>query len=167
MGDPIGTGMEVGAAYIGGRQQRNAYKMEAAQLETEKKAIEANAAIAQEERLRELKTVLATQNAVFAMGGQTAGVGTASAIQAASISDSNREQRLQNLQTDIAKQSMDFNIWSAKRASKYAMKASMMNFAIDYGSRVHSTGMKFLANYFKNMYGGGGMGGMGGMGGGG
>lgn len=165
MGDPVGTSLELGAAYVGGRQQRNAYKIEAAQLQTEKKAIETNAAIAQEERLRQLKTVLATQNAAFAMAGQTASVGTANAIQASSISEANREQRIQNLQTDIAKQTMDFNIWSAKKASKNAMKVSMTNFALDYGSRVHSTGMKALYNYFKKMYGGGGMGGFGGMGG--
>lgn len=168
MGDPVGTSLELGAAYIGGRQQRNAYKMEAAQLQTEKKAIETNAAIAQEERLRQLKTVLATQNAAFAMAGQTAGVGTADAIQAASISDANREQRIQNLQTDVALKSMDFNIWSAKQASKHAMATSMLNFALDYGSRFHAAHAKGLAEMFKKMYGGGGMGGgFGGMGGGG
>ena len=48
MGDPVGMSLETSAAVLGGRQQRNAYRMEAKQLETEKKAIETNAAIAQD-----------------------------------------------------------------------------------------------------------------------
>ena len=104
------------------------------------------------------------QNAAFAMKGQTGGVGSSEAIQAASISEANREQRVENLQTDLAKKSMDFNIWSAKQAGKHAMSTSMLNLAMDYGSRVHSTGMKFLANMMKKKFTGG-MGGSGGMGG--
>lgn len=132
MGDPVtaaivgGTAV-AGSTYLSGRQQRNAYKMEAAQLETQKKAIKTNAAISQAERLNKLKTIIAAQNAAFAMQGQTAGAGTASAIQAASMSDANREQRVENLQTDIAKTSYDYNIWSAKKASHLAMGTTILN----------------------------------------
>ncbi|MBO7712613.1 MAG: hypothetical protein J6S85_03870 [Methanobrevibacter sp.] len=166
MGDPVGMSLETSAAVLGGRQQRNAYRMEAKQLETEKKAIETNAAIAQDERMRKLKTVLAAQNALFAMGGQSAGVGSASAIQAGSMSDAAREQRIENLQTSIAKTAYAYNIKSAKQAAKQSMNTSMLNFAVDFGSRVHSTGMKFLANMMKKKFTGG-MGGSGGMMGGG
>ena len=162
MGDPVGMTLETSAAALGGRQQRNAYRMEAKQLETEKKAIETNAAISQDERMRKLKTVLAVQNAAFAMKGQTSGVGSAGAIQAASISEANREQRIENLQTDIAKKAIGFDIWSSKQAGKHAMSTSMLNFAMDLGSRSYATGMKFVANMFKKKYGGGGMGGGGG-----
>lgn len=167
MGDPVGMTLEGGAAWMGGRQQRSAYRMEATQLETEKKAIETNAAIVQAERLRKLKTVMAAQNALYAMTGQSAGVGTAGAIQAGSMSDAAREQRIENLQTTVAKQAMEYNIASAKQAGKQAMNTAMLNFAVDFGSRVHSTGMKFLANMMKKKFSGGMMGGSGSMMGGG
>lgn len=142
MGDPVTIGVMAGvggtaiagSTYLSGRQQRNAYKMEAAQLKTQKKAIETNAAIEQAERMRQLKTVLAAQNAAFAMSGQTAGVGSAAAIQAASMSDANREQRISNLQTDVAKTSYDYNIWSAKKASKLAMTTAIINSSLDTAS---------------------------------
>ena len=139
MGDPVTAGVIGGVAiagstYLSGRQQRNAYKMEAAQLQTQKKAIETNAANEQAERMRQLKTVLAAQNAAFAMSGQTAGVGSAAAIQAASMSDANREQRISNLQTDVAKTSYDYNIWSAKKASKLAMTTAIINSSLDTAS---------------------------------
>jgi len=162
MGDPVGTTLEGGAAWLGGRQQRNAFKMEAAQLQTEKKAIETNAAYSQAERMRKLKTILATQNAAFAMTGQTAGVGSAEAIQAASISDANREQRFENIQTKLATMSEDFNIWSAKQAAKHAMTTSMLNFAVDLGSRSYSAAMKGASNIMKKKFTGGMMGGGGG-----
>ncbi len=142
MGDPVTLGVMAGvggtaiagSTYLSGRQQRNAYKMEAAQLQTQKKAIETNAANEQAERMRQLKTVLAAQNAAFAMSGQTAGVGSAAAIQAASMSDANREQRISNLQTDVAKTSYDYNIWSAKKASKLAMTTAIINSSLDTAS---------------------------------
>lgn len=151
MGDPVsasialaGTGFatETGAALLGGRQQRAAYKMEAVQLETQKKAIETNVAIAQEERLRNLKKTLAVQNAVFAMAGQPTGFGSAGAIQTESMSEANKERRMQKLQKDIAVGSITSNILSAKQASKQAMQTSLLNFAVDYSSRAFSAGMK-------------------------
>lgn len=123
----LALGAEAGATYLSGRQQRNALKTEAAQLETQKKAIQTNAAIAQAERMRKLKTILAAQNAAFAMRGQTAGVGTASAIQAASMDEANREARIQNLQTKIAESAYDYNIWSSKKASHLAMGTTIIN----------------------------------------
>lgn len=142
MGDPVTLGVMAGvggtaiagSTYLSGRQQRNAYKMEAAQLQTQKKAIETNAANEQAERMRQLKTVMAAQNAAFAMSGQTAGAGSAAAIQAASMSDANREQRISNLQTDVAKTSYDYNIWSAKKASKLAMTTAIINSSLDTAS---------------------------------
>ena len=152
MGDPVGTTLEGGAAWLGGRQQRNAFKIEAANLQTEKKAMETNAALSQAERMRKLKTILAAQNAAFAMSGQTSGAGTAAAIQEASMSDANREQRIENLQKDIAGTSYDVNIWSAKQASKHAMATSMLNFAVDLGARSHAAGMKFTGNMLKKAF---------------
>lgn len=142
MGDPVTAGLIVGgtaiagSTYLGGRQQRNAYKMEAAQLQTQKKALETNAAISQAERMRKLKTIMAAQNAAFAMTGQTAGVGSASAIQAASMSEANREQSYENLQTDIAKSAYDYNIWSAQKASKMAMTTAIVNTGLQIGQAV-------------------------------
>lgn len=154
MGDPVTAGMIVGgtaiagSTYLSGRQQRNAYKMEAAQLQTQKKAVETNAAIANAERMNRLKTVLAAQNAAFAMMGQKAGVGTAAAIQAASISDANREQRISNLQTDIAKSAYDYNIWSAKKASRLAMSTSILNTTLQTAGEI---GKMALGEKIKNM----------------
>jgi len=137
MGDPvtmaIGATAIAGSTYLGGRQQRNALKMEATQLQTQQKAIETNAAISQAERLRKLKTTLAAQNAMYAMTGQTAGVGSAGAIQAASMSEANKEQRIENLQTDIAKSALDYNIWSAKKASHLAMGTQIVKTTLDLG----------------------------------
>lgn len=147
MGDPV-TGFIVGgtalagSTYLSGRQQRNAYKTEATQLETQKKAIETNAAIAEAERMRKLKTVLAAQNAAFAMSGQTAGVGTANAIQAASFDEVNREQRMENLQTDLAKTAYDYNIWSSKKASKLAMSTAIINTSLAVAGAIGSSMIK-------------------------
>ena len=144
MGDPVTAGLIVGgtaiagSTYLSGRQQRNAYKTEAAQLQTQKKAIETNAAISQAERLRKLKTIMAAQNAAFAMQGQTAGVGTAGAIQAASMNDANREARIENLQKDIAKSAYDYNIWSAKKASNLAMSTAIVNSTLQVGGMIGS-----------------------------
>ena len=146
MGDPVtglvigGTAM-AGSTYLSGRQNRNAYKMEAAQLQTQKKAIETNAAIEQAERLRKLKTVMAAQNAAFAMSGQTSGVGSAGEIQAASMSDANREQRISNLQTDVARSAYDYNIWSAKKASSLAMSTAIINTGLQVGSIIGQTAL--------------------------
>ena len=148
MGDPVTAGLIVGgtaiagSTYLSGRQQRNAYKMEAAQLKTQKQAMETNAAAEQAERMRQLKTVLAAQNAAFAMGGQTAGVGSASAIQAASMSDANREQRFRNLQTDVAGSSYDYNIWSAKKASRLAMSTAIINTGLQVAGEIGSAAGK-------------------------
>ena len=144
MGDPVtigialgaSAGAQAGATYLSGRQQRNALKAEAAQLETQKKTVETNAAIAQAERLRKLKTTLAAQNAMFAMAGQSAGVGSASAIQAASMDEANREQRIENMQTDITKRSLDYNIWSAKKASHLAMGTAIINSSLEWTGNV-------------------------------
>lgn len=142
MGDPVTAGLIVGGAsmagstYLSGRQSRNAYKTEAAQLKTQKQAMETNAAISQAERLNKLKTILASQNAAFAMGGQTAGAGTASVIQAASIGQANREQRYENLQTDVARSAYDYNIWSAKKASKLAMGTAIINSTLQLGKEI-------------------------------
>lgn len=151
MGDPVtmaivGGSAIAGSTYLGGRQQRNAYKAESAQMETEKKAIETNAAISQEERLRKLKNVIALQNATFAMGGQTAGVGTAGAIQAESMSNANREARLQNLQTKISKNAIDYNIWSAKKASKLAMGTQVLNTGLNLASKAAAA---YFSGYFS------------------
>lgn len=143
MGDPVTIGVMAGvggtaiagSTYLSGRQQRNAYKMEAAQLQTQKKAMETNAAAEQAERMRQLKTIMAAQNAAFAMHGQTAGVGTASAIQAASMSDANREQRFSNLQKDIASSAYDYNIWSTKKASHLAMSTAIINSTLQTASK--------------------------------
>jgi hypothetical protein len=141
MGDPVTASIVAGGvigtqAYIGGRQARNQAKMQAAQLTTEQKAIKTNAAIEQAERMNKLKTVLAAQNAAFAMSGQTAGVGSASAIQSGSISQQAREQRIANLQTDIATSAYDFNIWSAKKAAKTAMANTLFTTALNTTGRV-------------------------------
>ena len=148
MGDPVTTaGMIVGgtaiagSTYLSGRQQRNAYKMEAAQLQTQKKAIETNAAVEQAERMKQLKTIMAAQNAAFAMSGQTAGVGTASAIQAATMNEANREQRIANLQTDVASSAYDYNIWSANKASKLAMSTAIINSTLDVAGKIGSSAL--------------------------
>lgn len=139
MGDPVTVSLAIGAmgasAYMSGRQQRNALKSEEAQLRTEKKNIETVAAIEQAERMKKLQSVLATQNAIFGMRGQTTGVGTASAIQAESISEANREQRLANIQSDIAKSAYDYNIWSAKKGSRLAMGTSFINTGLDVANK--------------------------------
>lgn len=151
MGDPvtmavIAGGAIAGQTYLGGRQARNQAKMQAAQLSTEQKAIQANAAIEQAERMNKLKSVLAAQNAAFAMMGQTAGVGSANAIQAESISQRAREQRIANLQTDVAKSAIDYNIWSAKKASHLAMGTQILNTGLNVAARV---GEAYVTNSFK------------------
>ena len=158
MGDPVTiaaiSAVGVGATaqgigtYLGGRQQRNALKTEAAQLETQKKAIETNAAIAQAERLRKLKTVMAAQNAAFAMSGQSSGVGSANAIQAASMDEANREARIQNLQTDIARSAYDYNIWSAKKASHLAMGTAIINSTLDTMKQAGELGAQYLVGKY-------------------
>lgn len=151
MGDPVtmavAGGMMATQAYLGGRQSRNQAKIQASQLSVEQKAIQTNAAIEQEERLRKLKTIIAAQNAAFAMAGQTSGVGSASAIQSASISDANKEQRLANLQTDIASNAYDYNIWSAKKAAKAAMGNSFITTGLNVASRI---GEAYVMNSFKS-----------------
>jgi hypothetical protein len=142
MGDPVTTaaivagGATVGQAYLGGRQQRNQAKIQAAQLTTEQKALQTNAAIEQAERMRKLKTILAAQNAAFAMMGQTAGVGSAAAIQMDSLNEAAREQRIANLQTSIASKGLDYNIWSAKKASHLAVANAFVTAGLNTAARV-------------------------------
>ena len=159
MGEPVGTSLETSAALLQGRQQRNAFKTEAAQLRSQKKAIETNAALSQAERMRKLQTILAAQNAAFAMTGQTAGVGSANAIQAASIDEANREARIEKLQTDLAKKSLDFDIWSAKKASRLSMATSMMNFGFDLASRQYAATEKGASKIMEKIFSSGAAGG--------
>lgn len=155
MGDPVTLGVMAGvggtaiagSTYLSGRQQRNAYKMEAAQLQTQKKAIETNAANEQAERMRQLKTVLAAQNAAFAMSGQTAGVGSAAAIQSGSLSNAAREQRVANMQKDVATSALDYNIWSAKKTAHLAMGTSLLSTGLNAASRI---GEAYVMNSFKS-----------------
>ena len=63
MGDPVTASIVAGGAmatqaYLGGRQARNQAKMQAAQLSTEQKAIQTNAAIEQAERMNKLKETI-------------------------------------------------------------------------------------------------------------
>ena len=141
MGDPVTAGLIAGGSIAGqtflqGRQQRSAAKMQAAQLRTEEKAIETNAALEQAERMNQLKAILAAQNAIFAMGGQSAGVGSAAAKQMASLSNANRERRISKLKTDVAKSGYDYNIWSAKKAASTAMANAIFSNALSTGARV-------------------------------
>jgi len=153
MGDPVTIGMAAAAggatiakAYLGGQQARNQNKIQAAQMRTEQKAIETNAAIEQQQRMNKLKTILATQNALFAMGGQTAGVGTAAAIQAESINEQAREQRIANLQKNIMTSGLDYNIWSAQKAARLAVGTSFLTTGLDTAQRV---GEAYLMGSFK------------------
>lgn len=149
MGDPVtiaAGGLIAGQTFLQGRQQRSANKIQAAQLKTEQKAIETNAALEQAERMNQLKAVLAAQNAIFAMGGQSAGVGSASAVQMASLSAANRERRLSKLKTDVAKTGYDYNIWSANKAAKTAMGTAILTNALQTGARV---GEAYVMGSFK------------------
>ena len=152
MGDPVTTSVIVAGAstaaqtYLGGRQARNQSKIQAAQMATEQKAIETNAAIEQAERLNKLKAILASQNALFAMAGQTAGVGSAAAIQAGSMSNAAKEQRLSNLQRDVASSAMKYNVWSSKKAAKTAMANTLISTGLNVATRV---GTAYAMNSFK------------------
>ena len=151
MGDPVTMAIVAGGsmatqAYLGGKQQRSQAKIQAAQLSTEEKAIQTNAAVEQAERMNKLKAILAAQNAAFAMSGQTAGVGTASAIQAGSISNAAREQRLANLQTDIATSGLDYSIWSAKKTAKLALGNQFLMTGLNAASRI---GEAYVTNSFS------------------
>lgn len=162
MGDPVttaaivaGAGM-AGQTYLGGRQARNQAKIEGSQLKTQKQALETNAALSQAERLRKLKSILASQNAAFAMSGQTSGAGTASAIQAGSISEAAREQRIANLQTDVASSALDYNIWSAQKTADTAMANTILTNTLNTMTRV---GEAYVAGSFSGGGSGGGNGG--------
>lgn len=152
MGDPvtavIAGGSIAGQTFLQGRQQRSAAKMQAAQLRTEEKAIETNAALEQAERMNQLKAILAAQNAIFAMGGQSAGVGSAAAKQMASLSNANRERRISKLKTDVAKSGYDYNIWSAKKAASTAMANAIFSNALSTGARV---GEAYTMGSFKEI----------------
>ena len=152
MGDPVTAGVIAGGAmatqaYLGGRQARSQAKIQAAQMATEQKAIETNAAIEQAERMNKLKAILAAQNAAFAMSGQTAGVGSAAAIQSGSLSNAAREQRIANMQKDVATSALDYNIWSAKKTANLAMGTSFLATGINAASRV---GEAYVMNSFKS-----------------
>lgn len=156
MGDPVTAavvagGAMAGQAYLGGRQARNQEKMQAAQLTTEQKALQTNAALEQAERMRKLKTVLAAQNAAFAMRGQTSGVGTAAAIQAGSMSEAAKEQRIANLIIDVANTGLDYNIWSAKKASHLTMGTTLLTTGLKAAEQVS---MAYLMNSFSPVDGG-------------
>lgn len=142
----IAGGSIAAQTFLQGRQQRSAARTQSAQLRTEEKAIETNAAIQQAERMNQLKAILAAQNAIFAMGGQSAGVGSASAAQMASLSAANREKRISKLRTDVAKSAYDYNIWSAKKAASTAMANAIFSNALSTGARV---GEAYVMNSFK------------------
>ena len=152
MGDPVTMAVIAGGsmatqAYLGGRQARNQAKMQAAQLTTEQKALQTNAAIAQEDRMQKLKAILAAQNAAFAMMGQTIGAGTAGIIQAHSMSEAAQEQRIANLQTDVASTALDYNIWSAKKTAKTAMANSFIATGLNAAQRI---GEAYVMNSFSS-----------------
>lgn len=152
MGDPVTTsaiiagGTTATQAYLGGRQARNQAKIQAAQMSVEQKAIQTNAAIEQAERMNKLKAILAAQNAAFAMTGQTAGFGSASAIQARSMTNAAKEQRIANLQTDVASSALDYNIWSVQKAAKTAMANSFVSAGLNAASRI---GEAYVTNSFS------------------
>ena len=136
-----------------GYNNRNQYKIQQYQLQTQKKAIQANAANAELQRLTNLNSILSTQRAVFASRGQTAGFGSAMVIQQESMNQAAIEQQNANLQQKLEESVMDYNIASAKRAAKGAVFSSVLNGALEFAGQA---GMAMAGGSYSPPGGGGG-----------
>lgn len=115
-----------------GLVNKNQYKIQQYQLQTQKKQVQANAANAELQRLTNLSSILSTQRAVFASRGQTAGFGSAMVIQQESMNQAAIEQQNANLQQKLEESVLDYNIASAKRASSGALFASVLSGALEF-----------------------------------
>lgn len=135
MGDPVTAsivgGAKVAEATIGGLQAKNQAKTQQYQLQTQKKAIEANAANEEWQRLSNLNSILSTQKAIMAGRGQTTGFGSAMVISQESMNQAAIEQQQSNLQQKVNQSAIDYNISSAKRAASGALMSSYLGAAFD------------------------------------
>lgn len=136
-----------------GLNNKNQYKIQQYQLQTQKKAIQANAANAELQRLTNLSSILSTQRAVFASRGQTAGFGSAMVIQQESMNQAAIEQQNANLQQKLEESVLDYNISSAKRASSGALFSSVLSGALEFAGKA---GMAMAGGSYSSPGGGGG-----------
>jgi hypothetical protein len=139
IGLAIAGGAKLTQSVLKGFNLKNQYKIQQYQLQTQKKAIQANAANAELQRLTNLNSILSTQRAVFASRGQTAGFGSAMVIQQESINQAAIEQQNANLQQKLEESVLDYNIASAKRASSGAIFSSVLSGALEFAGQVGSS----------------------------
>lgn len=132
IGLAIAGGAKLTQSVLKGFNLKNQYKTQQYQLQTQKKAIQANAANAELQRLTNLNSILSTQRAVFASRGQTTGFGSAMVIQQESINQAAIEQQNANLQQKLEESVLDYNIASAKRASSGALFSSVLSGALEF-----------------------------------
>lgn len=141
IGLAIAGGAKLTQSVLKGFNLKNQYKIQQYQLQTQKKAIQANAANAELQRLTNLNSILSTQRAVFASRGQTAGFGSAMVIQQESINQAAIEQQNANLQQKLEESVLDYNIASAKRASSGALFSSVLSGALEFAGAAGSAMM--------------------------
>ena len=152
IGLAIAGGAKFAQSVLKGFNLKNQYKTQQYQLQTQKKAIQANAANAELQRLTNLNSILSTQRAVFASRGQTAGFGSAMVIQQESMNQAAIEQQNANLQQKLEESVLDYNIASAKRASSGALFSSVLSGALEFAGEA---GMAMANSSWKAPAGGG------------
>ena len=152
IGLAIAGGAKLTQSVLKGFNLKNQYKTQQYQLQTQKKAIQANAANAELQRLTNLNSILSTQRAVFASRGQTAGFGSAMVIQQESMNQAAIEQQNANLQQKLEESVLDYNIASAKRASSGAIFSSVLSGALEFAGQA---GMAMANSSWETPKGGG------------
>lgn len=128
------TALQIGSTIMQGQAAADAANFEAAQADLQARTEETQAAIEEEDRQKRLRSMLSTQNAVFAASNITGGIeGTLSAN---ALSESNRQTRLNALASDTTVSQFENQAaasrsaaGSAKTASYVKAGTSLLNFA--------------------------------------
>jgi len=133
-----------------GTIQGQALSVEKAQLSMAQEAEKTQSAQAELARQRELKQVLATQNAIFGSSGASLSSGTFIGIQTADVSRASEATRLNELFTDtrqigfqMNQATSQFNFGAQQSANKSLRRAN----AISSGGSLLQMGLKGYAGY--------------------
>jgi hypothetical protein len=130
--------------------QQQSADVEAAQLKMAQESEKTQSAQAELDRQRELKQVLATQNAIFGSSGASLSSGTFIGIQTADVSRASEATRLNQLFTDtrqiglqINQANAQFNVAAQLSGNRSMRQAN----AINAGSNILQSGLKGYAGY--------------------
>ena len=137
------TLLSAGSAVVSGVQSNNAAKVQASQYNLQLEAEKTQAAVESEQRQRQLKTILASQNAIFGGSNVDMSTGTPSIIAGDTYNNAMRQQNQSLLYSGARQSVLQSSIDDAKLSGRISLTRGYMGAAqslINGASQLASVG---------------------------